>query len=245
MRSSKRTRNVIEGREVVPVRTRPDIVYHHTSTLRTNLIWMSGLIQLEGHTEGLVWHPQLGEIKTNANLRRDFEDFPRLAWFTRRIEVPKVLVRAKFMGQKPDGEIIDFGRLVDFGKHADHMGNMLSLNRLALGFPTDSIPVVPWPDHYGYSTKEGQELNETAREAGDNPTDWWVSDTPVDVLCATEVWISGKIVSPKLIKNERYLPEIKRMVTSCRENNGYIPPSWMSIEDQRKLGRRLGLPISE
>ena len=32
-------------------------VYHHTSTLRTNLIWMSGVIEVEGKSKG-VFHPQ-------------------------------------------------------------------------------------------------------------------------------------------------------------------------------------------
>jgi hypothetical protein len=206
---------------------------------------MSGVIQLEGHTEGLVIHPQIGEIKTNANLRREFKDFPRLAWFTRRLEVPNVLIKAKMMGQKPDGTIIDFGRMVDLDKYASRLGNMLALNRLALGFPTESIPVSPWTQHNGYKTDEGRELNQTAREAGDNPNDWWVSEVPVDVLLATEVWTSRSVLSPTLRRLDVYLPEIKRMVAMCRENKGaYIPPSWMSVEDQRKLGERLGLKVN-
>ena len=36
-------------------------VYHHTSTLRTNLIWMSGVIQIEGKSAGII-HPQLARI---------------------------------------------------------------------------------------------------------------------------------------------------------------------------------------
>ena len=226
------------------------MVYHHTSSLRTNLIWMSGVIDLEGQTKeglhGLVYHPQLGRILDGAKLRREFNDFPKLAWFTRRLEVPNVLIKAKMMGERPDGEIIDFGRMADFGKHAHQLGNMLALNRLALGFPTDSIPVIPWTEHFGYNTKEGRELNETAREAGDNPNDWWVSDVPVDVLCATEVWTSSSVLNPKLVKNEKYFPEINRMVTLCRTTKGtFIPPSWIPVEDARKLAGRLGLKVSE
>jgi hypothetical protein len=206
---------------------------------------MSGVIQLEGHSDGLVIHPQIGEIKTDANLRRDFKDFPRLAWFTRRLEVLKVLIKAKMMGQRPDGTIIDLGRMVDLGKYASQLGNVLALNRLALGFPTDSIPVIPWPQHLGYKTDEGRELNRTARDAGDNPNDWWVSEVPVDLLSATEVWISRSVLDPTLKRFDAYLPEIKRMVSLCREDKAaYIPPSWLSVEDQRRLGECLGLKVS-
>lgn len=32
------------------------VAYHHTSTLRTNLIWMAGVIEVEGRS-GPVIHP--------------------------------------------------------------------------------------------------------------------------------------------------------------------------------------------
>ena len=59
-------------------------VYHHTSTLRTNLIWMSGVVQVEGQSDGVL-HPQLGRIDTDARIRRELRDFPPLAWFTSQI----------------------------------------------------------------------------------------------------------------------------------------------------------------
>jgi len=57
-------------------------VYHHTSTLRTNLIWMSGVIEVEG-AGATPLHPQLGEFKHATSLRRGMHDFPPVAWFTR------------------------------------------------------------------------------------------------------------------------------------------------------------------
>jgi len=68
------------------------MVYHHTSTLRTNLIWMSGLIKLEGQSEHVV-HPQLGAINTSALARRALDDFPPVVWFTTQVSVPKCLIK--------------------------------------------------------------------------------------------------------------------------------------------------------
>ena len=65
-------------------------VYHHTSTLRTNLIWMSGVVQVEGRSEG-AFHPDLGEIKTDELMRRACKEFPPVAWFTTRIKIPECL----------------------------------------------------------------------------------------------------------------------------------------------------------
>lgn len=61
------------------------VVYHHTSSLRTNLLWMSRYIALEGNSKGVI-HPELGEIHTDAALRRPMRDFPPLVWFTTRIQ---------------------------------------------------------------------------------------------------------------------------------------------------------------
>src|SRR5712664_3230068 len=67
-------------------------VYHHTSTLRTNLIWMSGAIELEGRSPP-VYHPRLGEIRTDALARRSMKDFAPLAWFTTQTSIPQCLVK--------------------------------------------------------------------------------------------------------------------------------------------------------
>ena len=83
---------------------RRETVYHHTSTLRSNLLWMSGVIEVEGKASP-VFHPKIGEINTNARLRRSMTDFPPVAWFTSQIEVPKYLMDvALFTETKITGE---------------------------------------------------------------------------------------------------------------------------------------------
>jgi hypothetical protein len=212
-------------------------VYHHTSSLRTNLIWMSGVIEVEGKSKG-VFHPQLGEIRTDAKMRRALKDFPPVAWFTTRIDVPRVLISSEIVFvDRGTGE--ELRRI----KTNAEIGNGLSLTRIALGFPIANISVVPWPEYFGYRTTEGQELNETARMAGDNPDDWYISETPVDVLLASEVWGSRSIMKPKLERSDDYLRDIRRMVTTCRERKAYIPPSWLTPEQGEALARMLGLPV--
>ena len=44
-------------------------IYHHTSTLRTNQLWMSGQLLPEGRMPPAL-HPFLGTIETDATLRR-------------------------------------------------------------------------------------------------------------------------------------------------------------------------------
>jgi hypothetical protein len=125
------------------------------------------------------------------------------------------------------------------------IANEIALNRVALGFPIDQIPVVPWPQYFGYATAEGQELNETAREAGDDPDEWYVAENPVDVMQVTEFWYSPSAANPKLRRSETYVRDIHRIVTLCRENKAYIPPSWLEHEQATALAYRLGLPIAE
>jgi hypothetical protein len=60
----------------------------------------------------------------------------------------------------------------------------------------------------------------------------------------SEFWSSRSILNPKLERSERYIADIKRMVTLCREKHGvFIPPTWMKPEQARALGARLGLPV--
>lgn len=214
-------------------------VYHHTSTLRTNLIWMSGVIDVEG-TVKKVLHPHLGELRTDPALRRSMTDFPAVAWFTRRIKIPNVLVKhALYLEDKVTGEL----RRMEADSAIAHG---MSLNRIALGFPLADIALTPWPDYRGYSTPEGRELNETAREAGDNPSDWYVSETPIDVMKVSEFWSSRSVFKPKMERSDQYIADIKRMVTMCRDKKGvYIPPTWLRPEQAVELGRRLGLNVVE
>lgn len=214
------------------------MIYHHTSTLRTNLIWMSGQIELEGR--GLpAFHPIIGTISTNALLRRPMRDFPALAWFTTQIAVPQCLqINTIFLTKRETGERIEIDASAS-------MANIIALNRLALGFPSSSIPAIQWRLHSGYDTPEGRELNETARDVGDDPDDWWVSESPVDVLQATEVWGSRSKLKPKLERFDWYLKDVHNMVRMCRERKDvYIPPAWLSEQQARKLATTVGLPIT-
>lgn len=212
-------------------------VYHHTSTLRTNLIWMTGIIELEGRSSG-VHHPALGEIKTDALARRQMADFPPLAWFTTEISVPKCLLKAGFYAvDRNTGEQwkLDLG---------EGTSNAIALNRIAIGFAISDIPVVPWSAHRGYHTAEGAELNETAREAGDDPANWYVSEQPVDVMLATEIWSSKSIMRPRLERLPAYLGRVKEMVQMCRETPGaMIPPTWIDPEVAARWARQRGIAV--
>lgn len=165
-------------------------------------------------------------------------DFPPLAWFTTRTDVPECLLRSSLVVQdKSTGAAREVAR-------DPRIANAIALNRIALGFPVAAIPVVRWRDHPGYATEEGSELNETARDAGDNPEDWYVSATPVDVIAATEIWSSPSIMRPKLTRMDAYLPHVRRMVEMCRSTpRTLIAPSWLRVEQQRELARQLGVDV--
>lgn len=213
------------------------LVYHHTSTLRTNMLWMSGQILPEGKMPPAI-HPQLGQVLTDATMRRAMKDFPPLVWFTREISVPRCLLEAAFYLAPKDGsEPVHIG-------DAEALSNAVALNRMALGFRIADIPVTPWPDHPGYATGEGRELNESAREAGDDPDQWFVADEPIDLLRMSEVRASRSVMKPKLERQDAYLSDVKRMVQMCRDDPGaFIPPAWLSLDEARALARRMGLPI--
>jgi hypothetical protein len=144
-----------------------------------------------------------------------------------------------YFADEKTGEVVKKLRLSELESNA------MALHRIALGFPVSAIPVVPWPDHPGYGTDEGQELNKSARDAGDNPNDWWVSEEPVEVLTASEVWTCHKIMDVKLSRNDWYLKEVRKMVQMCRDTKGvFIPPSWLTPEEAEKISHRLGVPIA-
>ena len=211
----------------------PKIVYHHTSTLRTNLIWMSGVVELEGRSKG-AFHPQLGEIQTDVRARRACTDFPPLAWFTSSIRIPRCLLDAKFMLGRQDGMEVETNIFEGVDKRA--LSNGVALNRVALGFLLERSSILPWRDHPGFSTPEGLELNQSARAAGDDPDHWYVSNVPIDVAASTEVWISRRIFEPNLEIQHEYLADVHRMVKLCRDNPGtYIPPSWLKPEEVDRL----------
>jgi hypothetical protein len=171
-------------------------------------------------------------------MRRAMKDFPPLAWFTSRIDVPKCLLGTKFyLKPKSGGEAQE----LELGPE---IMNTITLNRLALGFPITDIPVIPWPQHYGYRTAEGESLNETARDVGDNPNDWYVSEVPVDVAKISEAWGSKSRLRPKLERTDSYVNDIRRMVEMCRKTKGvYIPPTWLARDKAEALARSLGVPV--
>lgn len=210
------------------------LVWHHTSILRTNRIWMSGVIELEGRSPG-VEHPAFGQVFTSAKARRALVDFPALVWLTSQINVPKCLQHFEVYGtDRATGE----PKRIEIGPEA---AAAFSLNRVALGFPTGETPVMPWPDHFGYSTGEGRDLNDSARDVGDNPDDWWVAEQPLDVLLATSFRSSPTIMGTKLERHDEYLRDVRRMVTLCREvPETVIPPSWVGSEAHRALMRTGG-----
>lgn len=214
------------------------MVYHHTSTLRTNLIWMSGVIEVEGKTEDVI-HPQLGKIMTNVLSRREMKDFPPVAWFTTQLTIPRCLIVDRFqLAHEDTGEIIGEVMLTETE------ANMLALQRVALGFPIANIDVIPWPEHVGFDTDEGRRLNKSAIDAGDDPADWYVSDRPVDVLKATGVWTSNSIATPKLERRDWYLKDVKKMVSLCRDNpRAYIPPSYLTQKQAESLAKVMGRPL--
>ncbi len=219
-------------------REAPPLVYHHTSTLRTNQLWMSGQILPEGKMPP-AFHPQLGKIETDAFFRRPMKDFPPLVWLTADIAVPKCLVSTRLRFAK-----IDTGEEVAGLDVNEGLSNAISLNRVSLGFEPNDIGAVRWPDHPGYGTAEGQQLNETAREVGDDPDRWWVSEAPLDLMRMKELRVSRSISRPKLERNDAYLCKIKQLIQSCRDNPGaYVPPTWLTPEQARALAVRLGVPV--
>jgi hypothetical protein len=227
-------------------------VYHHTSSLRTNLIWMAGVIEREGQGKEPV-HPEMEfmQFARGAYLRRPMKDFPPVAWFTTQIAIPNCLRHWTQTFRNQDGSVNEEAHAQwetlkpTDPKVMQDIYDAITLHRVALGFPVASIPVTPWPKYYGYRTPEGHALNESARDVGDNPNDWWISEQPVDVLQASEVWLSRTKYNPKLTCEDWYLKDIRRMVTLCREMpTCFIPPSWMSIEQQKAFARYMDVPIA-
>jgi len=215
------------------------VVYHHTSSLRTNLMWMSGVVELEGRGKPAM-HPHLKKpIIQETRIRRAMRDFPAVAWFTSEISIPNCLREVQFTFIKPEtGQCWRYEHGEDPRKFAD----AVALQRAAIGFRLADCPgIVPWPSYYGYGTAEGRELNETAREAGDDPDRWFVSEEPVDLLRSVVVYISPTIFEPKLERQDWYLRHVHNMVRACREKSVYIAPSWMKEESVRVAAAQAGV----
>lgn len=183
-------------------------------------------------------HPNLGVINSNFNLRRGGVEFPKLAWFTRNVETPKCLILNTIaFVDKETGKTVELPT-------SSLAGNGIALNRIAIGFSISEHGLTPWPDYYGYETREGQELNESARAVGDNPDEWLVSERPVDVATAVEARVSRSVFQPKLERSDAYLRDIKKMVALCRDRKDvFIPPAWLSEEKAKLLAAKMGIPI--
>jgi hypothetical protein len=202
------------------------VVYHHTSTLRTNLLWMSGVVEVEGKGHEPL-HPHIGVIKTDVLRRRAMQDFPPVAWFSSEIDVPNCLRNMKlYFTDQTTGEL----RYED--EAVGNLSDAIALNRVAIGFSLSECPsIVKWSEHPGYLTTEGTELNESARTGGDDPGTWYVSEQPIDLLKVVEFWASRKIINPKLQLEDWYLKDLHNMVRNCRERkDAYIPPTWLKPE---------------
>jgi len=219
-------------------REAPRLIYHHTSTLRTNQLWMSGQVLPEGKMPP-AFHPQLGKIETDAFFRRAMKDFPPLVWLTEDVAVPQclVLTRLSFtkMGTGEEMAGLDVN---------EALSNAITLNRVSLGFRPNNIGAIRWPDHHGYGTDEGQELNDTARDVGDDPDRWWVCEVPLDLMQMVEIRVSRSMSQPKLERQDAYLAKIRELIQRCRDNPGaYVPPTWLTPDQARALGARLGVPV--
>jgi hypothetical protein len=210
------------------------IVYHHTSTLCTNLIWMSGCIEIEGRQEAPE-HPQMGVVQSDTRFRRAMADFPAVAWFTDDINVPKCLIQSSLFLVKPEtGESIEVPL-------APEMANAIALLRLALGFKVADVGLTPWRDYRGYDTVEGRVLNETARDAGDDPDRWYVSETPVSLDHMSEIRVARSLQDLKMLRNDAYLVALKKMLAKAKSagEKVYIPPAWLTKEQTALLMARM------
>jgi hypothetical protein len=240
------------------------VVYHHTSILVTNRIWMDGVLKPDGPGADTVAHPKLeaGVKFGGERTRRACQDFPPLVWFTTRIAIPPCMMNGELIVTFPNGrpDEATLGKVAGVmaeaveNLSAADMMNFRMWNRVALGFQIADIPVTPWCSHYGYDTTEGRDLNTSAIEAGDNPDDWFVSEQEIDVLKVSEFWSSPSVSKPRLERvRGDYIGSIRRMVTLCQQGraNGegvYIPPAWMDLTSQEKQGalsRKLGVPVVE
>jgi hypothetical protein len=239
--------------------TDPGTIYHHSSILMTNRIWMDGVLKPDGPGTDIIEHPKLeAGIKLGARekLRRACQDFPPLVWFTTRILIPKCMMDGELVVQFQDGPPSEGVLREVFSELETAMQNISTAdcmnfqmwNRIALGFPIADTPITRWRDYHGYDTLEGRSVNESAIEAGDNPDDWYVSETPVDVMKATEVWTSRSIMTPKLERSPQYLAQVHRMVALCRAiPNTYIPPTWLDPDDAKRMMGKVcpGVPVVE
>ena len=228
-----------EAKRRAAARAADPIIYHHTSTLRTNLIWMAGSVLVEGQGRTPL-HPVLGEVQSDPRYRRAMSDFPAVAWFTTDINVPQCLIQHSIFLKDPKT-----GNVVEKWLNKDEAA-AISLERVALGFRIADIKATPWPSYPGYDTPEGAVLNDTARDVGDDPNKWYVTEHSVDLDHMTEVWLPKKRYDLKLIQSDKYLGEVRKLIAMCKSrSDAYVPPSWLTEKEARQLAQALNVPVAE
>jgi hypothetical protein len=167
------------------------------------------------------------------------KDFPPLAWFTSDISVANCPRNTKlYFTDKNSGQ----ARYED--EALGNLSDAIALNRVAVGFRLSDCPsIVKWSTHPGYGTAEGSELNESAREYGDDPSAWYVSEQAIDLLKVVEFWSSRRIMNPKLQRDDWYVKDLHNMVRNCREQKGvYIMPTWLKSHEAKAMAAAMGLP---
>lgn len=216
---------------------KPTTAYHHTSILRDNFIWMSGVIEVEGKGERPV-HPIIGDIEHSAPFRREMQDFPPVAWFTTELTTPKCLRVAKFGGVHKET-----GKFIEYPENDEELVEAFVLDRFVLGFDIKSAELTPWPEYYGYNTAEGNSLNESARSYGDNPDNWYISEKPVNLDHLTSAWLPRDGEKHIFKRNDDFLKSIREIVAICRSiPNVYIPPTWASPDQIKNFSEKLKVP---
>ncbi len=215
-----------------------NFVWHHTSSLRTAQLWTSGHIKVEGRMPP-AFHPEVGWIYSNAAHRREMKDFPPLVWLTRDIKVPQSIRIVSHRAKDNDPAKCQTTLL------PPEVTDAIAMRRMAIGFNPNEIGATPWTEHPGYSSGEGRQLNESAIEAGDAPEDWYVVEADIDLLKCRALRIAQSTFNLKMVREDRGVAEIHRMVRLCRENPGRrIAPTWLNEESIRRA-QEAGTPIFE
>ena len=126
------------------------------------------------------------------------------------------------------------------------MAKAIELNHIALGFRIEDIPVVHWPSHPGFKTDEGKALNESAIELGDDPSDWYVSESAVDLMKVSDVLVQKNKAKKKMERWPEYINRHQENGAALPfEEEVFIPPTWLSQDQAKYLANRLNLPIAK
>ncbi len=200
------------------------LVYHHTNILFSHLIWNSGVIDIESEHDQMVAHPILESFGLGGvTHRRMAKDFPRLAWFTSNKSIPRCLENVS---------------LLNTDISVEH-GTAIKLNRIAIEFALATAPeIVPWKAYYGYDTPEGQKLNRDAIAEGDDPDEWYISETPVSAFKMTKILIAPNWIKP-VLNGEMDVEAVKFNIRNARSLGAELPPDWKMPSWQKQYEKFL------